>query len=100
MYYGNMNATATTPMFATDYLISAVKSASLGRRVREELFITELAGDLVEGSLVVAADGESFTIRARNGFSIRSTAPGVGTVTVARGDRVEFNEFLEVVNAF
>lgn len=89
-----------TPVYSTDYLISAVKSANLDRIAREELFTTELGDDLVESSMKVAGDGESFTVRARNGFSIRSTAPGVGTVTVARGDRVEFNKFLEVVDSY
>ena len=89
-----MNTTETT---ARNSLVDAYKVAELHRRVTEELFPSEMGADLIPSSLIIALDGESFTVRALNGFSIRSTAEGVGTIMVDRGQRLKFNKYLEAV---
>ena len=99
-----MNASSTLPArprkdlnYSMDELIAQITKTDITRRADEDLFPTELGDELVRSSLEIARDGESFTVRARNGFTVRSIDPLVGTFRVERGDLVKFDRFLNPI---
>lgn len=81
--------------YSKEMLREMMAQADLTRRVEEELFPTELGDEFIRNSVVVANDGQSFTIRARNSFSY---GPRGYCHRIEPGDTVKFDRFFNIIS--
>lgn len=92
------SSTATPQAIATseiETLIAAMASADLTAKVEQKFLPTELGSEFFRNSVVVAADGQSFTIRARNSFGY---GPRGHRHRVEAGDTVKFDQDFNIVS--
>lgn len=81
--------------YSTETLCAMIDHANLTRLVEEELFPTELGDEFVRNSVVVAEDGQSFTIRARNSFHY---GPRGRRYHIEAGDTVKFDRNFDILS--
>lgn len=92
------SSTATPHSIATlqvETLIAMMASADLTAKVEQKFLPTELGSEFFRNSLVVAADGQSFTIRARNAFSY---GPRGYRHRIEEGDTVKFDQDFNIIS--
>lgn len=92
------SSTATPQAIATseiETLIAMMASAELTAKVERQFLPTELGSEFFRNSFVVAADGQSFTIRARNSFSY---GPRGYRHRIEPGDTVKFDRDFNIIH--
>lgn len=94
-----MNASSiSTPnsiaSFPVETIIAMMASSDLNAKVEREFLPTELGDEFIRNSLVVADDGQSFTIRARNSFYYGR----IFRHHIAAGDTVKFDRDFNIIS--